>query len=33
MHKSTDEGWDPYRLDILVLNTLFCIHKSTGEDP
>ena len=29
--QTTDEGWDPYRLDILVLRTLFCMHKSTGE--
>ena len=29
--KSTDEGWDPWRLVILVLITLFCMHKETGE--
>ena len=31
MHKSTDEVWDPLRLAILVLSTLFCEHKSAGE--
>ena len=29
--KTTDEGWDPLRLVILVLGTLFCMHKTTGE--
>ena len=29
--KTTDEGWDPYRLVILMLITLFCKHKTTGE--
>ena len=29
--KTTDEGWDPYRLIILMLITLFCTHKTTGE--
>ena len=29
--KNTDVGWDPYRLVILVLRTLFCMHKSAGE--
>ena len=29
--KTTDEGWDSYRLVILVLTTLFCMQKSTGE--
>ena len=29
--KTTDEGWDPQRLVILVLITLFCMHKTTGE--
>ena len=28
---TTDEGWDPWRLVILVLITLFCMHKTTGE--
>ena len=29
--KTTDEGWDPKRLVILMLITLFCMHKTTGE--
>ena len=29
--KTTDEGWDPYRLVFLVLITLFFKHKMTGE--
>ena len=29
--KIPDEGWDPYRLVILMLITLFCMHKATGE--
>ena len=29
--KTTDKGWDPWRLVILVLITLFCMHKPTGE--
>ena len=29
--KITDEGWDPYRLVILMLITLFCMHQTTGE--
>ena len=29
--KSTDEGRDPKRLAILLLITLFCMHKMTGE--
>ena len=29
--KSTDEGRDPERLAILLLITLFCMHKMTGE--
>ena len=29
--KTKDEGWDPWRLVILVLNSLFCMHKTTGE--
>ena len=29
--KTTDEGWDPYRLVILMLGTLFSIHKITGD--
>ena len=28
--KATDEGWDPERLVILVLGTLFCRHKITS---
>ena len=31
MHKTTDEGWDSWRLVILVLITLFCMYKTTGE--
>ena len=31
MHKNTDEGWDPYRLVILVKNSLFWMHKNTDE--
>ena len=31
MNKTTDEGWDPWRLEILVLITLFCMHETTGE--
>ena len=30
MHKTTDEGWDSWRIEILVLITLFCLHKMTG---
>ena len=30
MKKNTDEGWNPYRLVILVQITLFCMHKTTG---
>ena len=29
--KSTDEGWDPQRLVILILITLFCMHQRTGD--
>ena len=29
--KTTDESWNPLRLVILVLITLFCIHNITGE--
>ena len=29
--KNTHEGWDPWRLVILMLSTLFCMHKTTGE--
>ena len=31
MHKTTDEGWDPLRLVILVQITLFWIHEMIGE--
>ena len=31
MHKTNDEGWDPWRLVILVLFTLFWMHEMTGE--
>ena len=27
MHKTTDEGWDPERLAILVLKSAFCIGE------
>ena len=29
--KTTDKGRDPSRLVILMLITLFCMHKMTGE--
>ena len=29
--KTTDEGWHPLRQVILMLRTLFCMHKSTDE--
>ena len=29
--KTTDEGWDPYRLVILMLGMLFSIHKISGD--
>ena len=29
--KTTDEGWDQYRLITPMLIILFCIHKTTGE--
>ena len=29
--KTTREGWDPWRLVILMLSTLFCKQKITGE--
>ena len=28
---NTDEGWNPYRLVILVQITLFYMHKTAGE--
>ena len=31
MHKTTDEGWNLYSLDILVLSTLLCVVKTTDE--
>ena len=32
MHaKNIHEGWDPWRLVILMLSTLFCMNKTTGE--
>ena len=31
MRKTTDEGWNPYRLVILVQITLFCMHNTTGK--
>ena len=29
--KPTDKGWDPYREVILLLSTLFYMHKMTGH--
>ena len=29
--KTTREGWDPWRLVILMLSTLLCKQKITGE--
>ena len=29
--KTTDEGWDPWRLVILMLLTLYCMHTTTGD--
>ena len=29
--RTTDEGWDPYRLVIMMLISLFCMHTTTGE--
>ena len=29
--KTTDKGWDPWRQVILVLITLYCMHKTTGD--
>ena len=29
--KTTDEGWNPYRLFFLVLRTLLCVLKPTDE--
>ena len=31
MHNTTDEGWDPESLVILMLSRLFCMHKIIGE--
>ena len=32
MHaKTTNEGWDPWRLGILMLIAFFCMHKTTAE--
>ena len=28
---TTDEGWNQWRLVFLMLITLFCMHKTTGE--
>ena len=30
-HKTTVKVWDPWRLVILALITMFCMHKMTGE--
>ena len=29
--KTTDKGWDPQQQVILVLITLYCMHKTTGD--
>ena len=29
--KTTDKGWDPLRQVFLVLITLYCLHKTTGD--
>ena len=29
--KTTDEGWDPQRHVVLVLITLYYLHKTTGD--
>ena len=29
--KTRDKGWDPYGQVILVLITLYCMHKMTGD--
>ena len=29
--KTTDEGWDPYRLVIVMLSTLLYMNKTTGH--
>ena len=29
--KTTDKGWDPERQVILVLITMYCMHKTTGD--
>ena len=29
--KTTDEGWDPWRLVIVMLIALFYMHKTTAE--
>ena len=31
MHKTTEEGWDPLRLVIPMLNTLYWMHEMIGE--
>ena len=31
MHKTTDEGWDQYRLINLVVKSPLCMHKTTDE--
>ena len=31
MHKTTGESWNQYSLFILVLSTLLCVLKTTGE--
>ena len=32
MHKTTGEGWNQYRLLILVLSTQLCVLKATDKD-
>ena len=29
--KTTDKGWDTKRQDILLLMTLYCMHKMRGD--
>ena len=32
MHKTTGEGWNQYRLLILVLSTKLCVLKTTDKE-
>ena len=31
MHQTTDEGWEPLKLAILVLKSVFGMQKTIGE--